>query len=94
MILHLPSTLNTSFSLERREADNRASNNIPSVLLKLTTDLEGERFIWKKQGKPKYLVMAISQNLCFERDRKDGFETSSAIDFPSEGRVLTGCWGL
>lgn len=58
-----------------------ASKIIILVLEKLTTDFKLERYIWKKQGKPKYPGIAISLNLLSERDRKDGFEITYTMDF-------------
>lgn len=87
-ILHLPSTSHAFPSLGKKQADSGASKIITLVLQKLTADLEVERYIWKKQGKPKYPVIAISQNLLSETDRKDGFEIISTMDFHRKAE----CW--
>lgn len=88
MILHLPSTSHTFCSLGRRQADNGASKIIILVLQKLTTDLEVERSILKKQGKPKYPGIAISLNLLSERNRKPGFKITFIMDFHWKAE----CW--
>lgn len=44
---------NTTSSPGRRQADNRASDSILPVLLRLTTDLDHDRFIWKNKKKKK-----------------------------------------
>lgn len=71
------------------QADSGTSEiNIFLVLQKLTPDMEDDRYIWKKQGKPKCPVIAISPNLLSERDRKHGFEISSIMDFQQKAE----CW--
>lgn len=53
MILFPPFTLSTVSSATRRQTDNKDSDKIPLVLLRLITDLDPERFIWEKIGETK-----------------------------------------
>lgn len=53
MILFLLFTLSTVSSAARRQVDNKDSDKIPPILLRLITDLDPERFIWEKIGETK-----------------------------------------